>query len=105
MKAGAEFARIAARATHLRAFFISRAGYMGIGPLSVKRDDMIWLFPGCKVPLVVRKIGDDHYLVGECFAWGLMGGAGVDVLKERNLVGLISGAITTRSHWVEMELR
>lgn len=94
MKVGADFVRIASRATSSRAFFISGQGYMGIGPLDARKGDKICLFPGCRVPLLVRSethvkieelddsnggVGIDsieesvkHFVVGECFVWGLM---------------------------------
>lgn len=71
-----DFVRIAARATHSRTFFISAQGYVGIGPLEMKEGDMVCVFPGCRVPLLVRNIMHGislkHFVVGECFVWGLM---------------------------------
>lgn len=55
MKVGADFIRTASRATESRAFFITSKGYMGIGPLAMKEDDIVCLFPGCRVPLLVRE--------------------------------------------------
>jgi hypothetical protein len=54
MKVGADFIRTASRATESRAFFITSKGYMGIGPLAMKEDDIVCVFPGCRVPLLVR---------------------------------------------------
>lgn len=50
-----------------RRFFISEAGYMGLGPLSLQQGDMICVLLGCNVPLLIRKEEDYHRLVGECF--------------------------------------
>jgi hypothetical protein len=55
MKVGADFIRTASRATDSRAFFITSLDYMGIGPASVKEDDIVCIFPGCRVPLLVRE--------------------------------------------------
>jgi hypothetical protein len=55
MKVGADFIRTASRATHSRAFFITSSGYMGIGPIAMKEDDIVCIFPRCRVPLVVRE--------------------------------------------------
>lgn len=46
---------------------------MGVGLKALREGDMICVFPGCQVPLLIRK-GDHHLLVGECFVWGLMDG-------------------------------
>ncbi|KAH7333313.1 heterokaryon incompatibility protein-domain-containing protein [Rhexocercosporidium sp. MPI-PUGE-AT-0058] len=60
--------------THMRAFFISRTGYMGIGPHTIEEHDIICIVPGCNVPLLIRKVDNQLFLVGECFVWGLMDG-------------------------------
>ena len=57
-----------------RTFFISKSGYMGLVPTALEEGDMICVVPGCNVPLLIRKEGDHHLLVGECFVWGLMDG-------------------------------
>jgi hypothetical protein len=58
----------------MRNFFVSELGYMGIGPKPLQEGDMVCVFPGCRVPLLIRKEADHHLLVGECFVWGLMDG-------------------------------
>ncbi|TVY88090.1 Heterokaryon incompatibility protein 6,OR allele, partial [Lachnellula willkommii] len=61
-----------------RDFFISTSGYMGVGPKALEEGDMICVIPGCNVPLLIRKEGDHHLLVGECFVWGLMDGEAME---------------------------
>lgn len=65
-----------------RTFFISGSGYMGVGPKALEEGDMICVIPGCNVPLLIRKEGDHHLLVGECFVWGLMDG---EALQGKNV--------------------
>jgi hypothetical protein len=65
-----------------RSFFISRTGYMGIGPLAVEEGDIICILPGSNVPLLIRKEDDYHVLVGECFVWGLMDGEAMEGRRE-----------------------
>ena len=94
IKVAEDFVRIASRATSSRAFFMSDEGYMGIGPRNVRKGDVVCLFPGCRVPLLIRSephveverlkdSGEEtrvdgpaqsirHYVVGEYFVWGLM---------------------------------
>jgi hypothetical protein len=55
LQVGADFIRTASRATDSRAFFITSKGYMGIGPLAMQKDDIVCVFPGCNVPLLVRE--------------------------------------------------
>lgn len=68
-----------------RSFFISSTGYMGLGPASLREEDIVCIFPGCRVPLVVRKREDHYILVGECFVWGLMDGEGLTSKTEDEL--------------------
>ncbi|KAH8751883.1 heterokaryon incompatibility protein-domain-containing protein [Hyaloscypha finlandica] len=67
-----------------RTFFISRKGYMGMGPEIMEKEDMICVILGCNVPLVLRKVRDHYLLVGECFVWGLMDGEAVRDKKLRH---------------------
>jgi hypothetical protein len=60
--------------TRFRGFFISKMGYMGIGPLRAEEGDILCILPGCNTPLLIRKRNEFYVLVGECFAWGLMNG-------------------------------
>jgi Heterokaryon incompatibility protein (HET) len=69
---------------HSRSFFISRIGYMGIGPIVAEEGDMICILPGCNVPLLIRKEDDYYVLVGECFVWGLMDGEAMEVRTDDN---------------------
>ncbi|PMD21174.1 hypothetical protein NA56DRAFT_556793, partial [Hyaloscypha hepaticicola] len=68
------FQRAVAAACVNRTFFISKSGYMGMGPKGLTVGDLICLVLGCEVPLLLRKNGDHYLLVGECFVWGLMDG-------------------------------
>jgi Heterokaryon incompatibility protein (HET) len=61
-----------------RRIFISKAGYMGIGPLTIQDGDMICVVLGYDIPLLVRKKDNYHVLVGECFVWGLMDGEALE---------------------------
>jgi len=55
---------------------------MGIGPIAAEEEDMICIFPGCNVPLLIRKENDYHVLVGECFVWGLMDGEAMEARTD-----------------------
>ncbi|KAF2108646.1 heterokaryon incompatibility protein-domain-containing protein [Lophiotrema nucula] len=90
-------------ATASRRFFITRNGYMGIGPSSTRPGDRIYALKDCRVPFLVRpdslspcggmgcltlvspegqrgsinacdEVHSCHRLVGDCFAYGLMDG-------------------------------
>ena len=69
-------------ATRARSFFVSDSGYMGLGPLALEKGDLICIFPGCNLPLMIREHDDHHVLIGDCFVWGLMDG---EAMKDRNV--------------------
>lgn len=55
--------------------FITKSGYIGLGPLSLEQNDTICILLGENtLLLLIRNEGDYHRLVGECFVWGLMDG-------------------------------
>lgn len=60
-----------------RRFFLSESGYMGFGPSMLQDGDTIIILKGCDMPLLIRSTGNNSYLVGECFVWGLMDGEGL----------------------------
>ncbi|KAF2195633.1 hypothetical protein K469DRAFT_699217 [Zopfia rhizophila CBS 207.26] len=91
-------------ATASRRFFLTRDGYMGIGPKSTMPGDKLYVLKGSRVPFLVRPdslkncsgmrwrslvdakydtspgastcedVHSCHRLVGDCFAYGLMDG-------------------------------
>ena len=60
--------------TRRRAFFITEKGYFGIGPPGGRDGDCVCLLGGCSVPVVLRKMGEEWEIVGECFVCGIMDG-------------------------------
>ncbi|TVY82840.1 Heterokaryon incompatibility protein 6 OR allele [Lachnellula suecica] len=69
-----EYEKSLDQAVTSRQFFVTRSGYMGVGPKALQEGDMVCVIAGCNVPLLIRQEGDHHLLVGECFVWGLMDG-------------------------------
>jgi hypothetical protein len=65
-----------------RTFFISKTGYMGMGPVPMEEGDLICVALACNVPLMLRKYGNYYFLVGECFVWGLMDG---EAMRDKKL--------------------
>ena len=62
----------------LRTFFITRAGHMGLGPISVLPGDWVSIFSGAKQIFVLRKQLVSFHFVGVGFVYGLMDGEGLD---------------------------
>jgi Heterokaryon incompatibility protein (HET) len=80
------FADAVASLSVMRTFFISSKGYMGMGPEPLRVGDLICVILGCSVPLLIRKLGDHHVLVGECFVWGLMDGEALRGRKAKDIL-------------------
>jgi hypothetical protein len=60
--------RLAERHSRLsRSFFVSSKGYMGLGPSDAKVGDKICVLLCCNQPLVIRRVGDHHLVVGQCY--------------------------------------
>ncbi|KAK2039164.1 HET-domain-containing protein [Colletotrichum somersetense] len=58
-----------------RRFFITRRGYMGIGPVDTKAGDSVVVLLGAQVPFVLRGCGLNKYkVVGETYVSGIMKG-------------------------------
>lgn len=71
-----------------QAFFVTREGYIGIGPPDMARGDEVWVLFGGKVPFILRSTGNaedqpcknsnDYTLVGNAYVHGIMDGEAVD---------------------------
>ena len=55
--------------------FLSRKGYMGMGPVVAQRGDVIVIFMGSWIPHILRpKQGDKFAFLGEAYCDGVMDG-------------------------------
>ena len=74
------FANAAAEACHGRRFFITEAGFFGIGPGILEEKDMVAVVLGHDVPVVLReksklrRHADGYVLLGDCYVHGIMSG-------------------------------
>lgn len=65
-------------------FFITKSGYIGIGPLSTRAGDRVWVFKGGNVPFVMRNFDDDQglcpkqCLIGDAYVHGIMDGEAME---------------------------
>ncbi len=67
-------------------FFVSSKGYMGLGPRGTQIGDEICGLLGCNQPLLLRKVGDHHLVVGQCYVYGMMYGEMIDEMEAGRLV-------------------
>lgn len=84
------FVRAMAEACRDRSFFVTDDGYMGLAPAGALSGDVVCVVLGCEVPVLVRKNGDRHVLVGPCYVLGFMHGECMQDVREgrRRLEGL-----------------
>lgn len=47
-------------------FVITKKGFMGRGPRTLKEGDVICILYGGRIPFALRPVGSDFYLLGEC---------------------------------------
>ncbi|KAF2500807.1 HET-domain-containing protein, partial [Lophium mytilinum] len=65
---------------HSRRPFISKTGYVGLGPDHMVKGDVVCVFLGAKTPYILRPSGQGAYtLVGEAYLHGIMHG---EILEE-----------------------
>lgn len=71
-------------ATMHRRIFVTRQGYLGLGPPEIQNGDLVYIFAGGHVPFIVRRVqdrmilggeaGKSFELVGDCYVHGIMDG-------------------------------
>ena len=78
-----------------RAFFISKEGWIGLGPVPVRPGDRIVVFEGAETPFVLRKVGsngdddgektekkEEWQVLGDAYVHGFMDGEGLSQTYE-----------------------
>lgn len=61
-----------------RSYVMEREGrHVGLAPPNAEAGDLICIFFGCSVPVVLRRKGENFTFVGECYVDGVMNGEAV----------------------------
>jgi hypothetical protein len=71
-------------ACSMHRLFVTKEGYIGLGPSSMRCDDVVAILFGGKVPLVLRKEGRQWNLVGECYLHGVMSGEAIEAWRVKD---------------------
>jgi Heterokaryon incompatibility protein (HET) len=63
-------------ATHERCLYMTRKGFIGLGPLSTKPSDQVFTFKAARVPFVLRPVDPlgSFNLIGEAYVHGFING-------------------------------
>jgi hypothetical protein len=73
-----------------RRTFISTQGYVGLVPSHSQPGDIICVFFGVHVPLILRPLSLDKYeLVGEAYVYGMMDGEILEKPRERRIFTIV----------------
>ncbi|KAK4064350.1 hypothetical protein Trihar35433_7867 [Trichoderma harzianum] len=80
------FERGAAWAAHNRRVFRTKTGYYGLAHRLIREGDVCCVFPGLRVPFVLRPVGRNggglaYKLVGDAYVHGVMRGEALTMLK------------------------
>ncbi|UZP40119.1 hypothetical protein NXS19_007935 [Fusarium pseudograminearum] len=70
-------------AAHERRLFLTKdLSYIGLGPMTMEKNDIICVLFGGATPFVLRRFGDCFRFIGECYVYDLMNGEAVDGLAS-----------------------
>ncbi|KAJ4354369.1 uncharacterized protein N0V89_006104 [Didymosphaeria variabile] len=70
--------------------FITRGGYLGLGPKDMRKGDIVVVVSGAEVPLILREVPEGGYkLVGEAYVDGVMDGEVLDMGLEKITLDII----------------
>ncbi|KAK1572976.1 heterokaryon incompatibility protein-domain-containing protein [Colletotrichum navitas] len=65
-----------------RAAFSTKQGWIGFGPDTMRKGDVIVVLSGGDVPFVLRPMQDSYILIGECYVEGIMYGEMIKAQME-----------------------
>lgn len=69
-------------ANSIKQYFTTEQGRFGLGRVDIREGDRVCVLWGGTEPYLLRKEGDHHVFVGNCFCHGLMLGEAVEDFKE-----------------------
>jgi hypothetical protein len=93
LQRSAEFDEAFGYAAHERCLYVTKQGFIGLGPLSTESSDQVWILQAAKMPFMPRPM-DKHgqlNLIGETYVHGFMNG------EFAAAAGLLHG-------WMEIDL-
>lgn len=70
--------------TWTRRLFVTRKGYLGLGPSTLEEHDVLCVLFGSQMPLVLRRQGGDCLFVGRAYVHGLMDGEAIDMSDRQH---------------------
>ncbi|RDW57329.1 hypothetical protein BP5796_12779 [Coleophoma crateriformis] len=93
-----------------RSFFITDKGYIGLGPAKMGVGDDLYIVLGCRTPLILRRGSATptqgqlpwpvYYVIGDCYAHGLMDGEAMETWRKFFLENETNARFRGRVHLV-----
>jgi hypothetical protein len=83
---GAHRYRSAMRYLKRKRPYITKLGYVGLGPVFARPGDKVVVFTGAAIPFVIRPVKGGYCLLGESYCDGIMDGEIVGQRKEETIV-------------------
>ena len=77
-----KFDRMWSTSGHHRRFFVLSNGQIGMGPLVMRKGDIVAVLLGGTVPYVLRPTPDGYMFLGECYVHGIMYGESINQLSK-----------------------
>jgi hypothetical protein len=74
------FGQLMAGTYRFRQIFMTKKGYIGLGPDAMRPGDVVCLIFGGRVPYVLRNMGSYWEFIGECYVHGIMNGEALESL-------------------------
>jgi hypothetical protein len=69
-----------------RRLAVTLLGHFGLVPIAAQKGDLVYIFLGCNVPMILRKAEVSKYhLIGGCYLHGFMEGEAMDDLHVGNV--------------------
>ena len=68
-----------------RRLVITHNGRLGLVPAATRKQDQVCVLVACSNPVIVRQVGNDHVLVGECYIHAVMNGEAVSEAQKEAL--------------------
>lgn len=77
-----QYAHSFVRACDNRRVFVTKSGYIGLGPKIMRDGDVVVVLYGGHTPYILRPSGNEYRLLGECYAHGIMYGEAMEQHKK-----------------------
>lgn len=65
-----------------RRLFVTVSGQLGLGPWQMLPGDHLWVLAGAEMPFILRRDGDKHRVLGECYVDDIMDGQAADACNN-----------------------